>query len=130
MPMPDGSAWIYTPAEVTSLSPLDYVYDGLVSAKTPILANALEQRLNKLGIDTAGLLQGEHMATGDQSELVGANKGRVLVGKSGLRTTINFDRLAWKQVSESLMVASAWDIPATVYLQIEHENENVDATIN
>ena len=129
MPMPDGSAWIYTPAEVTSLSPLDYVYDGLVSAKTPILANALEQRLNKLGIDTAGLLQGEHMDTGDQSELVGANKGRVLVGKSGLRTTINFDSRAWQAVSESLMAASARDIPDKVYLQIENVKGNVDAHI-
>src|SRR3546814_19140547 len=69
------------------------------------------------------------MDTGDQSELVGANKGRVLVGKAGLRTTINFDSRAWQAVSESLMAASARDIPDKVYLQIENVKGNVDAHI-
>ncbi len=29
MPMPDGTAWVYTPQEMSSLTQLDYTYDSL-----------------------------------------------------------------------------------------------------
>src|SRR4029453_13055283 len=36
MPMPDGSSWVYTPADVNSLSQLNYTYDDLtVSVPAP-----------------------------------------------------------------------------------------------
>ena len=29
MPMPDGTAWVYTPQQMSTLSQLDYTYDSL-----------------------------------------------------------------------------------------------------
>ena len=58
MLMPDGSSWVYTPAEVNSLNQMDYTYDELPVADRALLAGAvLTRRLRKLRAAPAVITQ-------------------------------------------------------------------------
>lgn len=129
MPMPDGSSWVYTPADVNSLSQLNYTYDDLVAGITPKLVNVLNQRLNKLGVESIDTSKNDIMDFGTNSELVGTNDGQLQLEGAGLKTTVKFDNSALKKVSMSLMNASEVKLPDQVYLQIENVKGNMDANI-
>ena len=76
MPMPDGTAWVYTPQEMSSLSQLDYTYDSLpIPAPAPAAA-LLAERLTRLGATAAAarVTEGAPVTTGRNIELVGANQ--------------------------------------------------------
>lgn len=126
MPMPDRSPWSYTPAEVNSLDQLDYLYD---EQTPPVLTNARVLRLNKLGIETTGILQEEKRDMGTHSELVAANTKPGEIGKSGLRTRVNFDQRGLKALSKSFLSASASSLPDKVYLQLENVTGNAYGNI-
>jgi tyrosinase len=131
MPMPDGSSWVYTPADVKSLSQLDYTYEDL-STGIPILAaasNTLAKRLIKLGAApaAAGAATGENMDSGDNAELVGANEGALRIKSSGARASVRLDSDTQRKVFASLSAASEASLPDQVYLQLENVRGNIDA---
>ena len=55
MPMPDGSSWVYTPQQMSSLSQLNYTYDSL--PKPAPAASLLAQRLTRLGAAAAAKVE-------------------------------------------------------------------------
>lgn len=129
MPMPDGSSWVYTPADVNSLSQLNYTYDDLSTAAPKVKpSNKLAQRLVKLGAaPAAASAPGESMDAGDNAELVGANDEAVQIKSSGARATVKLDSKVRGKVSSSLAAASEASPPDRVYLQLENVRGNIDA---
>ncbi len=88
MPMPDGSAWVYTPKQMSDLSQLDYTYDSLPKlAPAPSL---LSQRLMRLGA-TADQVTAAIAAApaGGNVELVGANQGALPIKGAGAITSVS-----------------------------------------
>src|SRR5205807_7889946 len=72
MPMPDGSSWIYTPQQMSSLNRLNYTYDSMPKpAAVPAMA-LFAQRLTRLGAVAAAakVKEGTPMTIGRNMELV------------------------------------------------------------
>ena len=121
MPMPDGSSWVYTPAEVNSLSQMDYTYDELPVADRALLAGAvLTRRLRRLRAAPAVIAQGGSMDSQDDSELLGAHDQSLPIKSSGARATVRLDTGVRRKVSESLAAASETVLPDHVYLWLEN----------
>lgn len=129
MPMPNGTSWVYTPADVNSLSQLDYTYEDFTTAATLTQINALSQRLSKLGVQSTDIKPDVNMDLGTQSELIGANEGQLQLGSTGVRTMVKLDTSGKEKVSRSLLKASATNIPDRVYLQIEGIKGEADGNI-
>jgi tyrosinase len=131
MPMPDGSSWVYTPADVNSLDQLDYTYDDLTAAVSPQPANRLAQRLKKLGAApaAANIAPGAVMDSGDNAELVGANQGALQIKSSGARATVKLDSDVRGKVSASLAEASETTLPDHVYLKLENVRGTRDSYV-
>ena len=131
MPMPDGSSWVYTPANVNSLSQLDYTYDDLSVSASAQAASTLTQRLIKLGAApsaaAAAIGSGGVMETEEKAELVGAHDGALQVKSSGARATVKLDSDVRDKVSSSLAAAADATPPDRVYLQLENVRGNRDA---
>jgi tyrosinase len=129
MPLPGGKPWTYTPADVNSLSQLDYTYDDLKTVKAVPPMEKLTQRLFKLGGKSTDTLLEKHMDGAINSELAGANEEPLLIRSSGARTTVRLNENAWKKVPMSLMKASTSNLPDRVYLQLENVKGKMDANI-
>ncbi len=130
MPMPGGKSWIYTPRELTSLSPLDYTYDSLpAAAPAPTPPKALTLRLQRLGAPAAAAasITPSAMDSSPKSELVGANDGTLQIKGSGARATVKLDSGIRKRVAASLMAASEAAPPDRAYLQLENVRGTRDA---
>lgn len=128
MPMPDGSAWVYTPALVNSLSLLDYTYDDLpVAAPAPPVINMLSRRLRRLGAVPAARAQGAGVDSRDDSELVGVHEGVLRITSSGARATVRIDPSVGRRITASLATASETSLPDQVYLQLENVRGTRDA---
>ncbi|HYW70720.1 MAG TPA: tyrosinase family protein [Pyrinomonadaceae bacterium] len=130
MPMPNGTSWVYTPADVNSITQLKYTYESLSTAIVLVHPTQLiAQRLTKLGASPAAEIKAPEasMDMGDKSELVGANQGPVQLKTSGARATVKLDSKAQKKVSSSLAKASAEALPDRAYLQLENVRGNFDA---
>jgi len=131
MPMPDGSSWVYTPADVNSLDKLDYTYDDLTVTVSPQPSNKLAQRLTRLGVVPAAArtAQGENMDSGDNAELLGAYDGALQIKSSGARATVTLDSGVRGRVSASLADASETNLPDNVYLKLENVRGTRDSYI-
>lgn len=130
MPMPDGSSWVYTPADVNSLSQLDYTYEDLTTGLPAVQPfNRLAQRLVTLGAAPAAEAKvvGDTMDIGDNVELVGANKDALQIKSAGAHTSVKLDSGIRGKVSASLLAASVESVPDHVYLQLENVRGNIDA---
>ena len=130
MPLPDGSAWDYTPADVESLNPLDYTYDNLPTAVQPQMARSmLAKRLTRLGAGTRGAtsMEESNMDTTSDSELVGANDKPLELTSSGVRVTVKLDTTVRQKMTRSLSSASAAAPPDRAYLQLENVRGAGDA---
>lgn len=130
MPMPGNTnPWVYTPADVNSLSQLNYTYDNLsagVSAAKP--SNKLNQRLAKLGAVPAAAkaVPEEVMDSGDNAELVGSHDNPLQIKSSGARANVRLDPEVKGKVVGSLESASSEAVPNRVYLQLENVRGNLD----
>src|SRR5262249_46357420 len=104
MPFPDGSSWVYTPADVDSLDQMDYTYDDLAATALPQPPSPLSLRLRKLGVAAAAAAaaQGGDMDRGEKAELVGAHDGALQIKSSGARATVKLDSSVRGKVSASL----------------------------
>lgn len=131
MPMPDGSSWVYTPADVNSLSQLDYTYEDLPVTVSPQPALILAQRLMTLGVAPAAAraAQGGNMGGGENAELLGANEdeGALPISSSGARATVTLDHEVRGEVFASLAAASETNLPDRVYLRLENVRGAIDA---
>src|ERR1044072_1174868 len=127
MPMPGAVPWVYTPADVNSLSQLDYTYDDLSTAAAAPPAS-LTQRLFALGAPPSAEASapGGDMSAGEM-ELVGTHDGTLKIKSSGARATVTMAPAVQSKVSESLAAASAVKPPDHVYLQLENVRGNRDA---
>jgi tyrosinase len=131
MPMPDGSAWVYTPQEMNSLSQLDYTYDSLLAPVRASAAAALADRLTRLGstATAAKVRQGVHVATPKRIELVGANQAPLPVTGAGASTSVTLDAGVRRKMSASLAAATESAPPDRVFLNLENVRGTHDASV-
>ncbi len=131
MPMPDGSSWVYTPADVNSLSQLDYTYDDVsLPARAAQPSRAVTNRLARLrraAPPTPTGTAGANMDNEANLELVGASSGALPIKSSGARATLKLEPVARNRVSASLRNASNAELPDHVYLQLENVRGNRDS---
>ena len=128
MPMPDRSPWVYTPADVNSLSQLDYAYEDLpVAVPVQPAAAVLTRRLNLLRAAPAAIAEGGGMDSQVDSELLGAHDGALPIKSSGARATVRLDTDVRRKVSASLAAASETALPDHVYLHLENVRGTRDA---
>jgi tyrosinase len=132
VPMPGGNPWVYTPADVNSISQLDYTYDDLtipVPVQPP--AKKIAKRLSKLGAapSAAPIAAGANMDSDANLELVGAHDGALEVKSSGARATVKLEPTVRQKVSSGLAAASDTALPDHVYLQLENVRGNRDSYI-
>jgi tyrosinase len=131
MPRPDGTAWVYTPADVNSLDQLDYTYDDLTATVAPQPSDRLARRLKKLGAApaAAGTAPGGKMVSRDNAELVGSHDGALRITSSGARATVRLDSGVRGRVSRGLAAASNQNLPDHVYLQLENVRGTRDSYV-
>ena len=135
MPMPDGSAWVYTPQQMNRLSQLNYTYDSLpTSAPAPPTGlsaqeNLLAQRLTRLGATAAAakVKEGAIVTAGKNLELVGANQEALPIEGSGASTSVRLDAGVREKVSASIAEVSETSPPDRVFLNLENVRGTHDA---
>jgi len=135
MPMPGGTSWVYTPADVDALQQLNYTYDDLSAAVSMLGASsALSVRLQKLGVRSmatesqdSGKDRNSSKDTSTDSELVGAHDGALLVKSSGARANVRLDPGVRSRMSKNLERASVQAEPDRAYLQLENVRGARDA---
>ena len=129
MPMPDGSAWVYTPQQMTDLTQLSYTYDSLPPPPAPAVSPLVE-RLMRLGVPVpAGEREPAIAIARKNVELVGASQNPLLIKGSGARTTVKLNPEVRTKVSQSLTTASAKNIPDRVFLNLENVRGTHDALV-
>ena len=125
MPMPDGTAWTYTPGEMTSLSKLNYVYEKLPAVTAA--PSLLTTRLERLGVAApAAEAKPGAPAAGAQVELVGANSKPLAIVGTKSQTSVQMDAEVHAKLTASLRGASEAAPPDRVYLKLE----NVQGAVN
>jgi tyrosinase len=130
MPMPGGVPWVYVPADVSSLSQMDYTYDDLTMPAVVQEPSSLTMsgRLTLLGSDPMadGPARGE-ITDQQAGELLGANQGVLQISGSGAHTAVQLDSGVRSLLSRSLAGASLEALPDRVFLQLEHVRGSIDA---
>ncbi|MEX2284403.1 MAG: tyrosinase family protein [Gemmatimonadota bacterium] len=129
MPMPDGSSWVYTPADVNELGQLDYTYDDVSTGLLPIQpSQKVAQRLVRLGATpTNARKAAEQLMDGEKkAELVGANQGALRIPSSGTGARVRLDSAVRAKVANSLVEAAEARVPDQVYLRLENVRGNMD----
>ncbi len=129
MPMPDCNAWVYTPAQVNSLSQLNYEYADLSSpAPTqPVAFDATTRRLTRLGLPPTVVAQGDRMDNENSLELVGTHDGTISLKSSGARVQLRLAPEVNQQVISSFAATSEGTLPDQVYLELENVRGAQDA---
>ena len=126
MPMPDGTAWDYTPGAMTDLEVLGYDYDDLTPFGAP------PPRLTRVGPGEGVPSASEGMVTvADEKnvELVGANRGALRISGSEAETSVQLDTGMRRKVEASLTAASEANAqPDRVFLNLENVRGVADAT--
>jgi tyrosinase len=128
MPMPDGTAWVFQPSDVTSLSQVSYTYDTMQPAAPVPAPYGLTQRLTRLGApaEAARVTAGASMNT--KTELMGASATAIPIKGDGVTTSVKLDPTVRRKVSASLTEASAAAPPDRVYLSLENVRGTRDGT--
>jgi tyrosinase len=126
MPMPNGTAWDYTPGDMQDLGKLGYTYDDLSPA---VAAPEPASRALALGASRAAAMRGAAMAKGRNVELVGANEEPLQIKGGGARTSVQLDAGVRRKVAASLSVSGdEAPQPDRVYLNLENVRGLADAT--
>jgi len=129
MPMPDGTSWVYTPQQMSSLASLNYTYDSL---PTPAAASPqVAQRLARLGAPAAAarVEQGANVTTGNNQELVGANQEALAIQGSGASTIVRLDPDVRRRMNATLATPSETAPPDRVFLNLENVRGASDAHV-
>ena len=131
MPMPDGTAWVYTPKQMTDLSQLDYTYDSLPAPAPAPIETVLAERLTRLGATAAAaaVMEGVRVDAQKNVELVGASPEAVSLSSTGARTSVKLDRDVRRKVTESLAAATEAVPPDRLFLNLENVRGTHDASV-
>ena len=131
MPMPDGSSWVYTPQQMSTLSGLNYTYDSLPQPAVIPAAALLAERLTRLGATAAAAKVKEGVAVTAEAkmELVGASQQALPIKGAGASTSVKLDADVRSKVSASLAKASENAPPDRVYLNLENVRGTHDASV-
>jgi tyrosinase len=131
MPMPNGSSWVYTPQQMSSLSQLNYTYDNLPTPAPVQAAARFAERLTTLRATAAAarVKGGARMTTGKNMELVGANQQALPIKGSGANTSVKLDTGVRRKMAASLAGASETAAPDRVFLNLENVRGTHDATV-
>jgi len=125
LPLPGGTSWTYTPAQMSDFASLSYTYDD---TSAPAAVPQAVARLELLGAATAA--RTAPMATPRNVELLGANTQSLRVVGADTRTSVALDQSVREKVANSLRaVATAQPAaPDRVFLNLENVRGKNDAT--
>jgi tyrosinase len=141
MPMPNGTTWTYTPAQMTDPQTLGYEYDDLSTGVKPVRHR---KRLERLGLagpveepaETAPA-EGERAVPANTNvELVGATDQPVSLRSSEVRSDVRLDSGMRRKVAASLSPPAAGErvlpgagppAPDRVFLNLENVRGQFDA---
>jgi len=129
MPMPDGSAWDYTPGQMSDFGTLEYDYDDLAPLAEPAEPTAL--RLSRLAPEAArskAFAGVPPMPSEKNVELVGANPQAFRIVGGEARTSVALDPNMRRKVSASLAAAAETQAPDRVFLNLENVRGVADST--
>ncbi|MBC3875139.1 tyrosinase family protein [Undibacterium flavidum] len=128
MPNPNGSAWLYYPSMVNTISQLDYSYQDL-NAQTSVTApNLMQTRLRTLS-KTSTLAAPTLMQNKDTPELFGASNQKISLGTAATQVSVKLDNTPKQTLLKSLASVSANQLPDDVYLALEGIKGEMDAAI-
>jgi tyrosinase len=135
LPLPGGERLTYTPADMSDLTKLSYVYDDI---SPPSAVPQPIARLRRLGAPVAmakGLVRSTAMSARKSVELLGANTGSLRVVGKEARTSVALDAKVRNKVSKSLASVKAKGapgatppVPDRVFLNLENVRGLNDAT--
>jgi len=125
MPMPDGTTWTYTPADMQNLATLSYTYDDFGPAVSP---QTSAERLVALGVApaTATSPQAVGASMSKNVELVGASEGAIPISGAEARTAVKLDAAVHRKVAASLLAANVGGAPDRVFLNVENVRAKTD----
>ena len=129
MPMPDGSSWVYTPQQMSTLTALNYTYDSLPSLAPAV--NLLAQRSTQLGAVAAAtkLKEGVAVTARRNMELVGVNQQALPITGSGASTSVQLNADVRSKVIASFAKASETTPPDRVFLNLDNIRGTRDASV-
>ncbi len=131
MPNVDGTEWNFTPAEMESISTLDYSYADLTPGM-PVQSNVLASRIANLGLaQPAALSGGVIMASNKTVELLGSGSGKVsLSGTASKRSGVQLDAPTLSRLAASLSgEAAPAGLPDRVFLNLENVRSRTDTVL-
>lgn len=129
MPKPDGSQWIYTPQQMTSLAPLEYTYDDLAQPAPAARVVAGRVARPQAAAKPPSPRKGAAVTAGKNVELVGASKASIPIRDSGTRTTVRLHPKVLRSLTASLAGAPAGAAPDRVILNLENVRGVRDAHV-
>jgi tyrosinase len=123
MPLPGGTTWTYTPADVDTLTALNYSYEDLAKGTAP--PSTFAMRMERLGA-RAAVRQGAAVPEDQNVELVGANDQSLTVTSTGAHTTVQLDDATREKLTASLANATTGGVPDRVFLNLENIRGQAD----
>ncbi len=132
MPLPSGQPWVYTPADMNSLSLLNYAYDSLPAPPSVApAATMMADRLTRLGALAAAarVKEGAPVAADTKMELMGASATALPITGAGATTTVTLDPGVRDKMAASLAAPSEAAPPDRVLLNLENVRGTHDAAV-
>lgn len=131
MPLPQNKPFDYTPDQMRDLTKLGYKYDDLSSG---VQTKPPAGRMTTLGMPpqaASALGEAAIVSSGDNVELVGANRGSLSIQGTEVGTTVEMDAGARKRVVSSLSAVAESATPSApdrVFLNLENVRGLADST--
>ena len=130
MPMPDGTAWAFTPGQVADLANLDYSYDDVSPQSVDALPGAGQRLAARAASSRASSPAGAAgaspaMATRKSTRLVGATRGAVPVHGAEVHASVELSAAADRRASAGLLGADPR--PERLFLNLENVRGSSDA---
>jgi tyrosinase len=120
LPLPDGTTWVYAPAQMASLAALEYAYDDLSPALAPTPLKMRVAKLRGTEVDGAAPVKSQKSV-----ELVGAST-EVQVRGAEVRAAVKLEPQAKRKVVASLKAAAVAAPPDRVFLNLENVRGDSD----
>ncbi len=128
MPNPDGTAWLYIPSMVDSISELAYSFQELSAQVTTAERNPMLSRLATL-TKPPTLASISAMQNDKTPELFGASATHINLDSKGAQATVKLDGTAKQSLVRSLAASSVSQLPDDVFLMLEGIKGTSDACI-
>jgi len=123
VPLPDASAWVYTPGQMSDFANVAYTYSDFSPAGVPLAPAAVAAATPSGAVTMA-------KSTGATVELVGASAHALPVAGNGAETSVQVDTQMHAKVASKLAAAPAQGARAErVFLNLENVRGYSDATV-